>query len=46
LERLNRHFIDLKVKTVQVVTMEIEEVFEQNGIIYELIPFISFATSL
>jgi len=46
LERLSKHFVDQKVKTVQVVTMEVEEVFEQNGIKYELIPFISFATSL
>jgi len=46
LERLSSHFIDMKVKVVQVVTMEVEEVYEQNGITFELIPFISFATSL
>ncbi|HIP02818.1 MAG TPA: ATP-binding protein [Campylobacterales bacterium] len=46
LERLNKHLIDLEVKTVQVVTMEVEKVYEQNGITFELIPFWSFATSL
>ncbi len=46
LERLNSHFMDLEVKSVQVVTMEVEKVYEQNGITFELIPFWSFATSL
>jgi predicted AAA+ superfamily ATPase len=46
LERLNKHFMDLEVKTVQVVTMEVEKVYEENGITFEMIPFWSFATSL
>jgi predicted AAA+ superfamily ATPase len=46
LERLSRHFIDLEVVSVQVVTMEVEKVYEQNGITFELIPFWSFAISL
>ena len=46
LERLSKHFIDLEVKKVQVVTMEVEKIYEQNGITYELIPFWSFAISL
>jgi len=46
LERLSKHMMDLEVKSVQVVTMEVEKVYEQNGITFELIPFWSFATSL
>lgn len=46
LERLNKHFMELEVKSVQVVTMEVEKVYEQNGITFEMIPFWSFATSL
>ncbi len=46
LERLSKHLMDLDVRTVQIVTMEVEKVYEQNGITFEMIPFWSFATSL
>ena len=45
LERLNKHFIEFDIKSVQVVTMEVEKVYEIDGIRYELIPFIRFAIS-
>ncbi len=45
LERLNRHLVDLDVKIVQVVTMEVEKLYETDGITYELIPFVRFAIS-
>jgi predicted AAA+ superfamily ATPase len=44
LERFHGHFENFGVKTVQVVTMELEKVYEQDGITFELIPFVSFAT--
>ena len=46
LERLNKHLTVLKVQSVQVVTMEVEKVYEIDGITFEMIPFWSFATSL
>ncbi|MCH9812368.1 MAG: ATP-binding protein [Epsilonproteobacteria bacterium] len=46
LERLHHYFVESELKVVQVVTMEVEKGFEQNGIMYECIPFWSFATSL
>lgn len=45
LERLSGHFLDLDIKTVQVVTMEVETIYDRDGINYEMIPFWSFATS-
>ena len=45
LERLSKHFIGLAVNSVQVVTMEVENVYVQNGITFEMIPFWNFATS-
>jgi predicted AAA+ superfamily ATPase len=44
LERFRGHFENFGIKTVQVVTMELEKVYEQDGITFELIPFVSFAT--
>jgi len=46
LQRLNEHFVSLDVKIVQIVTMQEQTQYEQNGISYELLPFWSFATTI
>lgn len=46
IERLHTHFESLGIKNVQIVTMEVEGSFVQNGIVYEMLPFWQFATGL
>ncbi len=46
LNRLKSHFKLLEVKTVQIVTLEANIEYEDDGILYEILPFWSFATSI
>ncbi len=46
LNRAQEHFKTLGVRKVQVITMEAEEFFVQNGIEYEIMPFWNWALQL
>ncbi len=46
LDRTLEHFKELGVKKVQIITMELENSFVQNGISYEIMPFWNWALQL